>query len=335
MNSKIKFKHICPNKLKIIINKILILFDIINSYYYDIFRYLKYSTTLKHPKTFKQLESKIYAHSHVIEKGLSLKETRLGYGNDVINSLIGLLKKYKLHKYPEDNIVFKTAVSVINSYIKFHKKNKYSVEKLQEQIKSISNYKGSEYGGIKTFKKKQILEYGKSNFYNMAINRFSIRNFTTEPVELEKIIEAIKIAQKSPSVCNRQSTHVCIIQEQKIKNQVLALQNGNRGFSHLIDKILIVTSDLQSFDGIKERNQAFIDSGIFTMSLLYGLHYKGVGACTLNWCYDIRTDKKLRKIIKINESENVILMIAVGNLPEVIKVTKSSRKNLNDIIYLR
>ena len=326
--------------LKIIFrNKIIFLLilikNMVESYIYDIKRYLKYSTTIKSAKTFKQLESKIYAHSHVIEKGLSLKETRLGYGNDVINSLIGLLKKYKLHKYPEDNIVFKTAVSVINSYIEFHEKNKYSVEKLQEQIKSISNYKGNEYGGIKTFKKKQILEYGKSKFYNMAKNRFSIRNFSSEPVKLEKMIEAIKIAQKSPSVCNRQSTHVCIIQEKKIKNQVLALQNGNRGFSRLIDKILIITSDLQSFDGIKERNQAFIDSGIFTMSLLYALQYEGIGACTLNWCSDIGIDKKLRKIIKINNSENVILMIAVGNLPELIKVTKSSRKNLNDIIYLR
>jgi len=326
--------------LKIIFrNKIIFLLilikNILESYIYDIKRYLKYSTTIKSAKTFKQLESRIFAHCHVIEKGLSLNETRLGYGKDIINSLIELLKKYKFHKYPEDSIVFKTAISVTNSYIEFHEKNKYSVEKLKDQIKSISNYKGNEYGGVKTFKKKQILEYGKSNFYNMAINRFSIRNFTTEPVELEKIIEAIKIAQKSPSVCNRQSAHVCIIQEQKIKNQVLALQNGNRGFSHLIDKILIITSDLQSFDGIKERNQAFIDSGIFTMSLLYGLQYEGIGACTLNWCSDIGTDKKLRKIIKINESENVILMIAVGNLPEVIKVTKSSRKNLNDIINLR
>ncbi len=326
--------------LKIIFrNKIIFLVILIKnvlvSYIYDIKRYLKYSTTIKSPKTFKQLESRIFAHCHVIEKGLSLDDTRLGYGKDIINSLIELLNKYKFHKYPEDSMVFKIAISVINSYIEFHEKNKYSVEKLKDQIKSISNYKGDEYGGIKTFKKKQILEYGKSNFYNMAINRFSIRNFTTEPVELEKIIEAIKIAQKSPSVCNRQSTHVYIIQEQKIKNQVLALQNGNRGFSHLIDKILVITSELQSFDGIKERNQGFIDSGIFTMSLLYGLHYKGLGACTLNWCYDIGTDKKLRKIVKINESENIILMIAVGNLHEAIKVTKSSRKNLNDIIYLR
>ena len=326
--------------LKIIFrNKIIFLLslikNIVESYVYDIKRYLKYSTTIKNAKTFKQLESKIYAHCHVIEKGLSLKETRLGYGKDVVNSLFELIKKYKLYEYPEDNIVFKTAVSVMNSYIDFHEKKGYSLEKLKKQIKDISNYKGNEYGGIKTFKKEQILKYGKSNFYNMAKNRFSIRNFSSEPVKLEKIIEAIKIAQKSPSVCNRQSTHVYIIQDQKIRNQLLVLQNGNRGFSHLIDKILIITSDLQSFDGIKERNQAFIDSGIFTMSLLYALQYEGIGACTLNWCSDIGTDKKLQKIIKINNSENVILMIAVGNLPELIKVTKSSKKNLNDIIYLR
>lgn len=325
-------KIILPNKIICLVNYSRKFFK---SYVYDIRRYLKYSTTMKSPKSIGQLESRIIAHYHIIEKGLSLRETRLGYGENIINSLVELLKKYKLYKYPEDKEAYKSAISALNSYISFHEENNHPMEEFKKTLRMLSNFKNCKYGGIKVFEKREIIKYGKDNFGNMALHRFSIREFSDKPVELKKIIEAIKISQKSPSVCNRQSSRLYIIQDKKMKNQILNLQNGNRGFGHLADKILIVTSDLQSFDSIQERNQAFIDSGIFTMSLLYSLHYKGLGACTLNWCVDIQKDKKLRKIAKINESENIILMIAIGNLPDMIKVTISTRKNINDIIHMR
>jgi hypothetical protein len=61
--------------------------------------------------------------------------------------------------------------------------------------------------------------------------------------------------------------------------QVLALQNGNRGFGHLAKRVLIVSADLHAFIGPIERNKAFVDGGMFAMSLLYALHRLELGAC--------------------------------------------------------
>ena len=142
----------------------------------------------------------------------------------------------------------------------------------------------------------------------------------------------MRIAQKSPSVCNRQSSKVYIIDNEELKGKILKMQNGNRGFGHLANKIIIVTSNLKAFNGIGERNQSYIDGGMFGMSLLYALHYKGLGTCAVNWAVNSNQDKKIRKELNINLSENILFMVLVGHIPNMFNVAKSTRKNMSDIL---
>ena len=83
-----------------------------------------------------------------------------------------------------------------------------------------------------------------------------------------------------------------------------------------------------------ERNQSFIDGGFFGMSLVYALHYLGLGTCCLHWSVNYKKDNKLRKLVKIKDSENILFMILVGHLPTKLKVAKSERIDLNDIMKI-
>jgi nitroreductase len=157
------------------------------------------------------------------------------------------------------------------------------------------------------------------------MSRYSIRNFSKEPVPEELIRDVVRIAQKSPSVCNRQSWHVYVIKDPALKEKALALQNGNRGFGHTADFVAVITSDLQTFASAGGRNQCFIDGGLFAMSLMYALHSKGVGTCPLNWMVEPSQDRKLRAVVPIRPSENVIMMMVGGFLPERLIVPKSAR----------
>jgi nitroreductase len=150
-------------------------------------------------------------------------------------------------------------------------------------------------GGTVELRREEILRRSKGDFLQCSLSRHSIRCFSGEPVDLSLINEAVRIAQTTPSVCNRQSSRVYIIQDESSKQAVLERQPGNRGFGHLADKILIVTSDLRAFSGMHERNQAFVDGGMFAMSLLYSLHYLGLGACALSWMVRKDVDEKMRK----------------------------------------
>jgi nitroreductase len=182
--------------------------------------------------------------------------------------------------------------------------------------------------------KNDVLRYTKADFSEFSKARFSIREFSDEPVPIEKITKAVKTAQKAPSVCNRQSSRVYVLSNRETIDNVFSIHRGNRGFSHLVDKLIIVTSDLAVFYGAGERNQAFIDAGIFSMSLMYGLHNVGLATCPLNWCTSGNNDRRLRRMIKIKDSESIILLLAVGNYRDEFKVAKSTRKPVEEIMSI-
>ena len=68
------------------------------------------------------------------------------------------------------------------------------------------------------------------------------------------------------------------------------------------------------------------------MSLLYAIHYYGLGSCALNWCVMNKENRKLRKAANIEYSHTVSMMIGVGHMPDKIKIPHSKRKPLEDII---
>ena len=93
-----------------------------------------------------------------------------------------------------------------------------------------------------------------------------------------------------------------------------------------------MTTDTYRFFSVGERNQCWIDGGLFSMSLVYGLHSLGLGSCCLNWSVEKEADQKLRRITGIPQSEVVIMMIGVGHLPEKLVVARSMRKPLETIL---
>jgi len=303
-------------------------------YHYDFKRYSKYSTTIPQPRNKEQLEARIRADTHMIEKGFSLPEPRLGFGKEHIDLLMMNIDQYIKEFQSSSHDSITTAISVLQEYIRYHEERGYNVNVYQNKILEMGIIDDEDVGGKRDLKKEEILRHCQSSFREFASNRFSIRNYSDEPVSIDLLKKAIEIAQKTPSVCNRQTCKVYIVADRLKKREVLSYHDGNRGFGHLADKILIVTSDLRSFEGVHERNQSFVDGGMFAMSLLYGLHYEGLATCTMNWCTTKEQDLQLRKIIPLQSAENVILLVAVGHIPAKIAIAKSNRKPLSDVFTI-
>jgi nitroreductase len=161
--------------------------------------------------------------------------------------------------------------------------------------------------------------------------RYSVRHFDPAPVDPALIHRAVGMAQKAPSVCNRQSGRVHVLVSDVKKTQALRYQNGNRGFE-VIPVVLVITSDLRCFLEPSERYQAWIDGGLFAMSLNYALHSLGLGACMLNWSVDAPTDAAMRAANAIPEHESIIMMMAVGHLPERFRVAQSPRRPIDEVL---
>jgi nitroreductase len=151
-------------------------------------------------------------------------------------------------------------------------------------------------------------------------------------VPLILIEQSISAAQLSPSACNRQPWVVHIYRDPAMIKQLLALQNGNAGFGHRLSTLLVVTADSTSFFDASERNQAFVDAGLFTMSLILALQSRGLGSCCLNWCVTPDTDEEAHELGGIPRSHRIIMYLAVGYPEPQGLVPRSPRRALDSVI---
>lgn len=279
-----------------------------------------------------QVEGKIIAHYHVLEKGISHPTPKNCFSLPVAENLVKLINLYDSKTITRSRQV-DVAVEVLKQYQVFSTNINCVPKELVDQIENLQVACNFNPGSI-SYTKETFFKNNSAAFDEFALSRFSVRDFTEESVEIDVIKSAIRIAQKTPSVCNRQTAKVHILTNKKDIEQHLALQTGNRGFGHKINKLLIITSDIHFFEGPKERNQAFTDGGMFAMSLLYALHNQKIGAVTLNWAYSSGQDKALHSLGIVPQNEKVILFIGVGQVPEQFKVAVSDRRNLDEVVNI-
>lgn len=306
------------------------------SFWSDFRRYQRHSSQVAGAKKDREnLAAMIFREAHRLEKAFSLPEIRPGFGVDRINDLTKLLDGYKKAGHPLDDIAIQKATAVLNEYLRFHESISYDLN--EEVVESVKKWADSSctVGGYHEFDREEILSASKGDFESFALSRWSIRSYTDTDISDDIFLDAIRIARKTPSVCNRQAWKAYVVKSEACKKAVLALQNGNRGFGISCSCAIVVTADMRYFVGPGERNESFVDGGMFAMSLLNALHYKGVGVCPLNWMVTPRKDKKLRKVLGISPSENVIMMMVAGNIPERVRVAKSARRNVDEFIVFK
>lgn len=328
-------KKYLPNFLIDFISKLRFLKSLFCLNIYDSLIFYRYSNGFYKCNTKGKILDYIIVTYHPIEKGLTMPELRLGFGHDRLLKIIFLIRKY-MNMYKDYNPIICDALSVISEYYELHNNKNYNIDsKLESEIINIlSDYPEFEKKHQYNFSKTDFFSNCHSNFYDFAKSRRSVRNYLNKDINLKDLEAAISLAMTAPSTCNRQSVRIHIVQSKDLIEKTLSLQSGNRGFGQLTNKLLIISSDLQSWNIPGEKYSPYIDGGIFTMNLLYALHFYKIGACTLNWSEGIKSDKKLHKLLNIPTNEKIILMISCGLVPENFKVVRSDRKDYKTIMHI-
>jgi len=266
------------------------------------------------------LLSSITMDYHRIEKGLSLPNPREKFGYWFIPSLIERILYFK-GKYGNHDVL-NHAVGAINAYRSYHSKKDVLLSDLQFWFKKLDDSRILPKNiGIK---KLNITTSSKKSFETLSLERSSVRNFLSKEVDIELINNAVEIAKRTPSVCNRQPWRVKFVAGEKV-NPLLALQNGNKGFSECIRTLIVVTGKISYMRLPVERHQIYIDGGMFSMSLIYALQDLGISTCPLNWCVNTKNDKIASKELGLDGDEEIIMYIAVGYPKKKCSVASSPR----------
>lgn len=274
-----------------------------------------------------QFESSIIRLYHTIEKGLAYEDYRAGFGKENVRNLIISLEQYSSRGYDLTAFFYETALSCLNEYVKKNKEYGFEDLSLEKRISSLPG-KANRCGG--TIGVSTPVSPEKLNYEELIKSRHSIRHFSKKSVDINELKEAIKLAQFTPSACNRQGWKTRIIEDKNIIRNILNNQNGNRGFGQEIDKLLVVTADLRAQQKNREIFEAFIDGGMYTENLLNCLFFKGIGSVPLSAALVPKQDSNVRGIIDIDEGEVLIAFIGVGYYPEgECLTTRSERKNID------
>jgi nitroreductase len=302
---------------------------------FDTAKYARFSASLKKQHSQKNHAALLTFYYHKIEKGLALPSPKPGFGSSwIVSDFLPLLKKY-FQTNGADDVVGSCRRS-LEEYVSFHAyhtgRGVETVQCVLEALKGLPETDHSVGGGTRSVDVESLMKSWAVDFASFANARHSIRNFSDTPVEPRIIEKAVAVAQRAPSVCNRQSWRVYALLKKEAIQQALKLQNGNAGFGEKIPCLLLVTGDVSTMLFSYERNQVWIDGGLFSMALIYALQSMGLASCCLNLCLPWNVEKKLAALYQMPQDERPIMMIAVGHLPDHLLVAHSQRQPLSAVL---
>lgn len=254
------------------------------------------------------LEAEITKDYHRVEKGLSLGNPRRPFGDGVAERLRELIPVAEARQPGAEYVALgRDALRALDSWNE------------AGRIDPVVSPPG-----------ETCASRGVTDAEAFFRSRHSVRHFAVQAVPEELLRRAVLLAMASPSECNRQPWRVRFYRGEDVP-RVARHQNGNRGFTHEIPVLALITVDLGMFTGVGERNQAWIAGGIFATTLMWALHALGLDSCMLNLSVGNRRAAAIRRECELSGAEVPIMMLAIGYAAEPHRVARSQRRQPQEI----
>ncbi|MSS77684.1 hypothetical protein FYJ26_04550 [Anaerococcus sp. WCA-380-WT-2B] len=301
---------------------------------YDLKKYKNYCCdSYSNVESCTTYERDILVLGHTIEKGLSHKNIKAKFGIDSANLLAKKLSQYvKVNDI--NNFVLSNGVSILRKYININESIGVPSNELPKIDFDVDKINKSNVGTYE-ISKSDFFKNSQESFNILAESRRTVRLYdsTSEPISNDEINEVIRVAQNTPSPCNRQAVRIHIVKDKEKIKQLCDIQKGSNGFGINSGALLVVVSDLRYYT-VAERRLPMYDCGSFSMSLVYSAFQKNLGTCILNGSFNETQDRKCKEILGLSDYEIISSFIILNKIvdKESILVAKSERRNLEEIV---
>jgi len=173
------------------------------------------------------------------------------------------------------------------------------------------------------------------NFNELIKKRNSTRSYLPDPVDRELIDRCLDAARLAPSACNSQPWSFIVVDDEKIKNEIVKKAlSGIYGSNRFVREapVLIVAITENStyiarmggmFRGIKYN---LVDIGIACDHLTLQAEDLGLGTCWLGWF----NENAVKKILGLPKKTRIDIMISLG-YPKDEAEKKKIRKPLDKV----
>lgn len=174
----------------------------------------KHNASVHTEASLSKMQYVLLRENHVIEKGLSLRNPRKGFGQQKVLALIGHLEKYVRLYGEKDDAFLDYPLATLSSYIDYTQRQGVEIPAIEHEFARLLALAGRETternSGVKEVLKETVRKECGKDFESLLYNRHSIRYFSTEKIPAGFLHKALLLAQQTPSACNRQGwlTHV-------------------------------------------------------------------------------------------------------------------------------
>lgn len=297
---------------------------------------LKHNASVHTDSNINKMRYTLMRENHVIEKGLSMKNPKKGFGQLKVSNLIKRINKYSDLYFSIDSSFLIYPICTIAHYIQYTKESGTDIEKIESEFDNLCKKlkkKGLNFNthevtaGVIDLKYSDFKENITKPFATFAQSRHSVRYFKNEIPPKELIEQALSIARFTPSACNRQSWHTHIFVNGKAQD-LIKMQGGANGFEQNIHMAIVITADANAFL-CYEIHQPYIDGALYAMSLIYSLHAEGLGVIPLSLGFYSSKLNQIKKTFEIPQNEIPIMILGVGLLDDNFKVAVSTRLNIS------
>jgi nitroreductase len=169
-----------------------------------------------------------------------------------------------------------------------------------------------------------------SSFYELAIARYSVRNYLEKPVEDEKLQYILECGRVAPSAANYQPWHIVVVREVELRKRLASTYN--RAWFLQAPVVLVICGDHQSgWKRADGKDHTDIDAAIIIDHMTLAAAEQGLGTC---WICNFDA-LKCAEILHLPDHIEPIAYLPIGypaaSTDDNMRHLK--RKSLNEIIH--
>ena len=171
--------------------------------------------------------------------------------------------------------------------------------------------------------------------------RRSIRKFTDQPVEPEKLQAVLEAVQQAPSWSNRQCWSLVVVQDQAVRSRISELSFVESFFATYGYKsnpaqkglaqapiVLVACADPQQSGDLRGEQYYMADLGIATQNLMLAAHDLGLGTVFVG----VFDEEQLKSLLGIPAHIRIVSLFPLG-YPAVEAKAGPPRKPLSEFVH--
>lgn len=306
-------------------------------FWYDLrqtYRDMHWSAQIKND--YMALSAELLFQYHKLEKGLCMPGEKRFFGYDPASATLKLLKYWRAAGFDQADPVYQGALGTLVAYRRRLNETppaqgQQLLAALDAELNLAAQQIAPDYSAV-IAENIRLTPDDHAQLARVFQARKSVRIFKSQQPEMSAVERATQLAISSPSACNRQPWKLYVVTEAERKAQLLALQNGNRGFGHTAPMIIAITASASCFFDAYERHEPYVNGGLFAMSFMLALQAEDISSCCLNWSVAPATDRAAHQLLNIPPAERIIMLLAVGYAEEGCIVPVSPRRPVQAVL---